>query len=380
MYEEAFTNLVKSDVSIIERLSGHSSNFDLAAIAADRAQTQEVLVRNRKTLELLHAATNYSQCRYSSVLQTNSLPDFSHLDPLLMCAELLALQQRECALDGHINEAIDSTITLFALGDSLAKEPFVRSQRSRLFCNDKAVFEVGWMFNFVALRDSDLVRLDAALHRAQQTTNNSGPYVSDFVAAMRTEPSRCIDRIYRDHPFEAGLFKTAVVLTDRERADKLFYAGSVKECLKALNNAYPLRLQTSPDSRSARAYAKQHGYFVSAYFMEQRANFCIRVAEDCARLRILQAVIAIERYRIANNQEPPHNLKDLTPRFLTSVPEDPFDGYPLRYQRRSSDYALYSIGGDMKDDGGEPPQKGATSYDIVIRVKCNDSKSGITSK
>jgi hypothetical protein len=224
------------------------------------------------------------------------------------------------------------------------------------------------------------MRIDAALHRAQHSADNTSPYLSDFLAAMLAQPSRCIDATYHDHPFQAGLFKTLVVLTDRERADKLFYAASVKACLKALNNPYPLRLQMLPDSRKAQAYAKEHGYFVSAYFMERRGYFCIALTEDCARLRVLQTVIAVERYRAANNGELPQNLKVLTPRFLASAPEDPFDGYPLRYQRRASDYDVYSIGADMKDDGGLAPKKGIASYDIVIRVRCNDSKSGITSK
>jgi hypothetical protein len=380
VYEEAFTNLVKSDASIIEHLGVHSSEIDAAAIATERAQTKAILSRNRKALELLHAATNYSQSRYSSVLRPDSAPDFSHLKTLWISAELLSLEHREYGLDGHENEAVDSTIALFALGDSLANEPFLKSQWSRLACHEIAAIELEWILNFVAFRESDLLRLDAAVRRAQQTSDHTGPFLGDFLAAMQAQPFRCIDATYRHHPLQAGLYKTFVVLTDRERVDKLFYAASVKASLKALNNPYPLRLQMLPDSRNAQAYAKQHGYFVSAYFMEKRANFCIALTEDCARLRVLQTVIAIERYRIANNRELPQNLKDLTPRFLPSVPEDPFDGYPLKYQRHVSDYAVYSIGADMRDDGGQPRKKGIASYDIVIRLSCNDSKSGITSK
>ncbi len=95
-------------------------------------------------------------------------------------------------------------------------------------------------------------------------------------------------------------------------------------------------------------------------------------AENCARLRVVQAAVAIERYRCAEGRgEPPENLNQLCPHFLPTKPEDPLDGYTLRYRRVKPGYVLYSIGKDMKDDGGQarqPGQKWNASYDIVVRV------------
>lgn len=65
-------------------------------------------------------------------------------------------------------------------------------------------------------------------------------------------------------------------------------------------------------------------------------------------------VIAIERYRLAHGAFP-SRLADLVPAFLESVPPDRFDGKPLRYVLRNGRPVLYSVGGDLKDDGGRPP-------------------------
>jgi hypothetical protein len=69
--------------------------------------------------------------------------------------------------------------------------------------------------------------------------------------------------------------------------------------------------------------------------------------------------IALRRFQLANGGAA-ESLGQLIPKFLSSVPVDPFDGQPLRYKKNSNDsWTLYSVGSDGKDDGGNavPPQK-----------------------
>jgi len=108
-------------------------------------------------------------------------------------------------------------------------------------------------------------------------------------------------------------------------------------------------------------------------------------AESTARLRCLQALLAIERYR-AERGDLPASLTDLVPAYMPSVPLDPFDGCELRYRvtrgrmikwwsnlrRNTADeteypayyqdfmdvlgrgYMVYSVGANRVDDGGTP--------------------------
>jgi hypothetical protein len=83
----------------------------------------------------------------------------------------------------------------------------------------------------------------------------------------------------------------------------------------------------------------------------QRAPFA--VAET--RLQMMRVEVAIRRYRFDHGHFP-RALTDLVPGYLKSVPIDPFGrGRSLRYRQLSagSDYLLYSIGPDMKDDRGK---------------------------
>jgi hypothetical protein len=50
--------------------------------------------------------------------------------------------------------------------------------------------------------------------------------------------------------------------------------------------------------------------------------------------------------------ELPQSLKELVPRYLSSLPIDPFDGEPLRYSRELG--IIYCVGKDLKDSGGSP--------------------------
>jgi len=56
-------------------------------------------------------------------------------------------------------------------------------------------------------------------------------------------------------------------------------------------------------------------------------------------------------------------------RVLTEIPKDGFTDLPLKYRRDGAGYVLYSVGGNLKDDGGDGKvdDKGAT-LDIVVRM------------
>jgi hypothetical protein len=71
-----------------------------------------------------------------------------------------------------------------------------------------------------------------------------------------------------------------------------------------------------------------------------------------AELRCAVVMIAVERYRQANNRWP-DTLTDLVPTLLPQVPLDPFDGAPLRYRRLDDGVVIYSVGPDGTDNGGK---------------------------
>ncbi len=90
-----------------------------------------------------------------------------------------------------------------------------------------------------------------------------------------------------------------------------------------------------------------------------------------AWLEVTATALAVERYRLARGKLP-EALGQLVPDYLAAVPEDPFDGTPLRYRRTERGFVVYSVGEDGNDDGGKavaPTVQGkpaARGYDITF--------------
>jgi len=75
------------------------------------------------------------------------------------------------------------------------------------------------------------------------------------------------------------------------------------------------------------------------------------------RRRLAIAAIALERHRLARG-EVPEALETLVPEYLPSVPADPYDGRPIRFERFSSgQFILYAVGTDGVEEflGREDP-------------------------
>jgi hypothetical protein len=66
------------------------------------------------------------------------------------------------------------------------------------------------------------------------------------------------------------------------------------------------------------------------------------------------AAVAVKRCELRHGQLP-QRLSCLVPDFLTEEPHDFMDGRPLRYRLNGDgSFALYSVGEDGQDDGGDP--------------------------
>jgi hypothetical protein len=96
-----------------------------------------------------------------------------------------------------------------------------------------------------------------------------------------------------------------------------------------------------------------------------------RGAED---FEVVRLGFLLAAYR-AENGKYPAELTDLTPKYIASVPLDPFSGRRLIYKRQAGGYVLYSVGVNGKDDGGlgyddrgQALSPGQDYDDLVVQV------------
>jgi len=92
-----------------------------------------------------------------------------------------------------------------------------------------------------------------------------------------------------------------------------------------------------------------------------------KAAQADASCELARLGLAAARYRTEMGACP-KTLEELTPKFITAIPSDPFDGKPLRMVTRDGAVIFYSIGSDMKDDGGAPWDNQHRTGDLTFRL------------
>jgi hypothetical protein len=103
----------------------------------------------------------------------------------------------------------------------------------------------------------------------------------------------------------------------------------------------------------------------------------IAATAGMAAARVARLAVAVEQYRRARGALP-ERLQDLSLQGETTEAHlDPFSGEPLKYIRHDDGYTIYSVGRDVRDDGGQliadPPPGPAPGTvpppDIGVRVR-----------
>ncbi len=77
-----------------------------------------------------------------------------------------------------------------------------------------------------------------------------------------------------------------------------------------------------------------------------------RVASGEAYRRLSRLGLAATAYRLKHRSFP-SSIDSLRAEFLPRIPLDPFDGKPMRMKMDGADLLIYSIGLNLKDDGGK---------------------------
>ena len=105
----------------------------------------------------------------------------------------------------------------------------------------------------------------------------------------------------------------------------------------------------------------------AVHWSTQRAQFDHREAI----LALIQTEVALRRYRFDHGRYP-EKLSGLTPAYLKKAPVDPFGGKGLKYLPAPDGrkFTLYSVGPDLRDNGGRPFKGSISSCppgDILLR-------------
>ena len=299
----------------------------------------------------------YQQCRYSLDLSRGFETAFPHLPKIKNALPLLELSAVAHAEAREGKPAATDVLTALALARSLEMEPALISQTRRMAAAAVAIAALEETVNRAALPRESLGELAQALQKMEACDARG----EGFNRALTAERLASLTLLETPQKLIQLLALPGVDILEAERnqiAERARQAGeraeeqhyleeSFRQLMTARQAAFPDRLKADALVRQRLAEATNKTLLINGYLMSGLSGEAAREAAGLARSRLGLTAVALELFRFAHENHYPTGLSALTPDYLAATPLDPFDGQPLRYQKKDGGYALYSIGYEL---------------------------------
>ena len=360
----------------------HNLPIDGIAILPDRTESLPpemkadmavYLQDNAEALRLLHRAAGMPHGRF---FHRDEYQDFSSFR---RGVKLLNMEAILAAETGDPATAASSFVDALRFGRHLRDEPFLISFLVHTGCEFLTVPSIERAINHARFTDGQLRMMGEALGDADD------PHALRH--AILTERCQVADVVSR--PVTELLEKDA---THSERLWAFFYGLAGVQFVDAgyMLDYYDEMARLADLSTHRRKAAAEaldaKGSKIPEYLILSRGRLpalgplCDIDLRALAVVRAARTGLAVQRYCLAHGRCP-EKLGDLVPEFLDAVPDDPFDGYPLRYRIRGSGFVVYSVGEDLTDNAGrEEDARGkpfATATDIPFTVEFASAAAAI---
>ncbi len=332
------------------------------------------LAENAEALRLLHEAAETGFAPQALDLSQGYSLDLSHLARMRAAARLLRAEALYAADAGDPAQTLKSLRAALAVADALHEEPVVISQLVRIACHGTA--QEGWR-QALALgefSDEQLVEMRDAFLAAEDKSGLASAlaYERSMGLAFYDDPNMVIEHLgvlSADNyvPGATRMLIAAGNVVGYNDEDRLDYLAHMDRLIALGAKPYPEMLPAmealGDEYDAGISWLPRISDSIALPLSRVGQSF----ARDAANLRMSAAAAAVERYRLVHGA-PPDTLRDLTPTFLPDIPQDPFDGQPLRYRRNGQGYLVYSIYSDREDDGGTTVPRRHLEGDLLFEV------------
>ncbi len=318
-----------------------------------RASLDRHIAANAEPLKLLHEAALLTECRYPADPKEDL--EWPHYRSVTQACALLSVEAIHHVENSTAADGVRSLVAALALADSLASEPSLPAQYNRVHCQSLALSALERTVNRVELTEEQVVSLSHAITQAGRPE-----------AWMRAMVGlRCTLVGYCEHPERLDLEKpVSIIVNGFQTLGFLDRGGTI--FLKLMDESLAVRqLPVHERMKAARALNGEWQGALRTFFRVHESTSVIledikEELTEIAQLTVAHTALAVERYRLFHGQLPT-GLSDLVPIYLPQVPQDPFDGRPLRYRRLEPGFVVYSVGPARTDDGGQrrQPVKGS---------------------
>lgn len=342
----------------------------------DRPVT-ELLNEHTQTLELLRQAAALPDCYFERDYGSPSVPMLvPELGRFRNGAQMLAIEARHALSQGDTQRAAENINAIFNMAEHVQREPILMVGLAAVSIEHLAVEVLQEALGDAEQNDALARAVEPqpmiSYHRSiQRCFVMEEAFGLSIFSDFGSDSGRHL--VHLLNPEQAAFFDTpgvgplyrVFVLPDDLTGFRRVMRQSQQACTLPWWRAMPelQRVQHEFEATGQGMLTKMiFPALVTAvqYFEEADAR------HDMARL-----AVAMIRH-LHENQRYPDDFDDLAPRYMTTVPNDPFTGKPFKRIRRDGALVLYSIGADLTDDGGEPIHRDPITLerigDLVFRL------------
>jgi len=347
------------------------------------ADTQKVIAEylsdNAEALRLLHQAASIKSCRYPVEFSKGFDMRLPHLSLVREAARMLYLEAIQNTEEQKPQQALESVIASLGVARSLNQEPILISYLVHVACQGITLESLERILNRMPLTDTQLSELAAAIEESENQQGLTRAFVGERYIGIDIFQGIGTGRIAYGEIFNSGngaiprisllvrLYKAAGLL----ELDEMSYLDLMERYVNTTRLPPPECIAASHAVNAKAGHVSQL-HVLCHELLPALDNVVIKEGRRAAIVRDMESAVAIERYRLTNGNLP-SQLSDLVPTFLPAVPNDPFDGKPLRYKMLTKGYVVYSVGDDREDNGGvEKNSKGVSwvpGTDITFTVE-----------
>ena len=341
----------------------------LATSPAIYSRAASVVRRYAGLFPLIEEAATRQKCAFPVHWELGLDAECPHLLSLRRLAWLVSASAILDGRGGRTTKAAGKVALIFAISESLKKEPSLIAQFDRISIirTGLRTLRNGQWLEY--LNDAEAKRLFDALAGIDLTPG--------FVSGMQGERATGIwvfDQVRSNGP--AALGKNSdnsqrihiCPLCLCLNADERFYLDEMGRQVKYAGMTYHQAKVMDPrfdEDPHIPRYA-----LISAMLLPVFPVVAPNRDKAVAEIGEGQIALALQAYR-ARFGTYPRNLAELREKLGWKLPKDPFSGNDLVYKRNGDGFLLYSIGPDLKDDGGREisrSRSGPENGDIVWRV------------
>ena len=345
---------------------------------------EQSMIANADALKEFDRAAQMSRSRYPVDLAIGMFGELPHLGPLRASAKLLSLEAVHHAHANRTSDAIGSLLAVFAAARSLDQEPKQMSQYVRFAIDGIAQSTFRYLLQHNRFTDSDLALMQKQFEQAENPEPSVRGLIGERATLVTTINAPHEIAIPSNDPqvsdairqVQLGLNSPAVRASGFLQRDLRFYLDAMATNLAFARFPFPQKFLVVTNSQAMERLAVRKLTIFSTMYLAGLDRYIGREADHLARMHCARTATALERYRLAHGGNLPGSLTDLAPQFLGTIPLDPFDGAPLRYNSTNLTYNIYSIGPDQKDDGGLDASESKESpepLDITFKVRASVS-------